>query len=133
MIQKHPINPDLFYALNCQIPDIAVLVGSRALGTATDDSDWDIAIWWSEDHDTWQQLGHTETLRRALALALNTREENIDLIQAPTAGLAMREKIANEGQLIYTHNPLKWIHFLTRTWREIEQFHWEREHYAIDT
>jgi hypothetical protein len=40
----------------------------------------------------------------------------------------MREKIANEGQLIYTNKPLVWMKFLTRTWWEVEQFYWEKQH-----
>jgi hypothetical protein len=103
-------------------------VGSRALGTNSETSDWDIAIWWLDDKDPWQQLGNTETLRRALASALKTSEDKIDLIDFNRAGLAMREKIANEGQLIYTKKPLAWMHFLTRTWWEIEQFYWDKKH-----
>jgi predicted nucleotidyltransferase len=117
-----------FEQLTCPIPAIAVLVGSRALGTNSETSDWDIAIWWLDDNDPWQQLGNTETLRRALASALKTSEDKIDLIDFNRAGLAMREKIANEGQLIYTKKPLTWMHFLTRTWWEIEQFYWDKKH-----
>jgi len=122
------MNPETFQTLPCAIPAIAVLVGSRALGTATENSDWDIAIWWLDEDDAWKNLGKTETLRRSLANALQTSEDKIDLIDIQQAGLAMREKIANEGQLIYTHKPLVWMKFLTRTWWEVEQFYWEKQH-----
>lgn len=55
-----------FEQLTCPIPAIAVLIGSRALGTNRETSDWDIAIWWLDNHAPWQQLGNTETLRRAI-------------------------------------------------------------------
>jgi predicted nucleotidyltransferase len=122
------IDDNTFQTLPCAIPTIAVLVGSRALGTATKTSDWDIAIWWLDEDDAWKNLGKTETLRRSLANALQTTEDKIDLIDIQQAGLAMREKIANEGQLIYTNKPLVWMKFLTRTWWEVEQFYWEKQH-----
>lgn len=122
------MNANTFQTLACTIPAIAVLVGSRALGTATETSDWDIAIWWLDEDDAWKNLGKTETLRRSLAKALHTSEDKIDLIDMQQAGLAMREKIANEGQLIYTNKPLVWMKFLTRTWWEVEQFYWEKQH-----
>ena len=58
----------------------AVLVGSRANGTAHPDSDWDIAIQWSAlmaDADQWVA---TEQLRQALRQALQVPETHIDLI-----------------------------------------------------
>lgn len=116
----------LFKTLSCPIPAIAVLVGSRALGTATETSDWDIAIWWLDGDDSWQNIGKMETLHRNLAKAMNTTEDKIDLIDIQHAGLAMREKIANEGKLIYAQKPLAWMKFLTRTWWEVEEFYWEQ-------
>ena len=47
--------------------EFAVLVGSRATGSARDDSAWDIALQWSPQLDWLSALGQTETLRRALA------------------------------------------------------------------
>jgi hypothetical protein len=117
-----------FQSLTCPVPSIAVLVGSRALNTETPNSDWDIAIWWLDADDAWTNLGKTELLRRNLAKAMNSTEDNIDLIDIQQAGLAMREKIANEGQLIYAQKPLAWMKFLTRTWWEVEQFYWEQQH-----
>lgn len=122
------IDANTFQTLTHPIPAIAVLVGSRALGTATEHSDWDIAIWWLDEEDAWKNLGKTETLRRSLAKTLQTTEDKIDLIDIQQAGLAMREKIANEGKLIYANKPLAWMKFLTRTWWEVEQFYWEKQH-----
>lgn len=117
-----------FQTLTCPIPAISVMVGSRALGTATPHSDWDIAIWWLDGDDSWQNIGKTEILRRELAKVLDIAEDKIDLIDMQAAGLAMREKIANEGVLIYAQKLLDWMKFLTRTWWEVEQFYWEQQH-----
>lgn len=55
----------LMHTLRVQLLlDFAVLVGSRATGTAHARSDWDIALQWSPWLDWWlSTLSHTETLR----------------------------------------------------------------------
>lgn len=39
--------------------ELAILIGSRATGTAHPDSDWDIAIQWNRGMDFIQQLAAT--------------------------------------------------------------------------
>ncbi|MDZ4253426.1 MAG: nucleotidyltransferase domain-containing protein [Sulfuritalea sp.] len=65
--------------------ELAVLVGSRADGRAHEGSDWDIAIQWPAALSLFDTLAHGETLRRDLATALGTAEEQIDLIDLPRA------------------------------------------------
>ena len=106
--------------------ELAVLIGSRATGKTTSDSDWDIAIQWGRDTDFLTQLADTEVLRRALAHLLGVGENKVDLIDLPTAGLAMRAAVAEEGILLKGDNTLPWHHFLKRTWRELEEYYWEQ-------
>ena len=105
--------------------DFSVLVGSQATGAATHNSDWDIAIQWPYAMSFEQQLTRTEKLRHTLAQALHTRDDNIDLINAPTAQLAMKARIANEGIELSGIEGLPWRHFLKRTWRELEEYDWD--------
>ena len=72
-----------------------------------------------------QQLIRTEGLRHTLALALNVSDDKIDLINAPTAQLAMKARIANEGLELSGVEGLSWRHFLKRTWRELEEYDWD--------
>ncbi len=102
----------------------AVLVGSRANGQPRPDSDWDIALMWAHDTDGWHLLGQTETLRRALALAIGVPEGQIDLIDLRRANLAMRATVAQDGQPLWIGDALAWSKFLQRTWREVETFMW---------
>ena len=104
-------------------PDLefAVLVGSRAAGTHTAASDWDIALQWRRDLDWMEQLGRTETLRRLLAETLAVPEAVVDLVDAPRANLAMRAVIAEEGVVLAGEDGLPWQRFLRRTWRELEE------------
>lgn len=106
--------------------ELAVLIGSRVTGTIRLDSDWDIAIQWSRGIDFLQQLNLTEQLRRTLAEKLGVSEQTVDLIDLPTARLAIRAVVAEEGQPLKGVDSLAWHRFLRRTWRELEEHYWEQ-------
>ena len=110
--------------------EFSVLVGSQATGKAHAASDWDIALQWSPALDWLTVLSHTETLRSQLAEALQISPESIDLIELRRANLAMRASAAEEGLPLTGQDTLAWAHFLQRTWRELEDFYWEKQHAA---
>jgi len=110
--------------------EFAVLVGSRAKGTARTNSDWDIALQWSPKLDWLTVLDLTETLRRTLADTLQTDPSLIDLIELRRANLAMRASVAEEGLPLTGQDTLAWAHFLQRTWRDLEDFYWSKRHAA---
>jgi len=133
---RPPIQPDPRLVLLAQwlssVADLefAVLVGSRAQGTARTQSDWDIALQWRPQADWLALLGTQETLRRRIADTLGASPEDIDLIELPRANLAMRANAAEDGVVLKGEDTLAWARFLTRTWRELEDFYWERAHAA---
>jgi len=108
--------------------ELAVLVGSQAENRAHPGSDWDIAIQWKRELITFENLASTETLRRELANVLDVEESMVDLINLPSAGLAMRALVAENGIPLKGENSLEWNHFLGRTWRELEMYEWEKQH-----
>ena len=108
----------------------AVLIGSQVNGTARPDSDWDIAIAWQPGLDWLENLAETEMLRKQLAISINVTDKQIDLIDIRVASLAMRRTIADDGLCLKGGETLAWARFLTRTWREIEDFYWEKDHAA---
>lgn len=106
----------------------AVLVGSRAEGTAHPHSDWDIALQWDFSLGWLDVLGRTETLRRKLASALQVAESEVDLIELRRANLAMKATVAEDGLVLCGGDSLEWARFLRRTWRELEDFYWDKAH-----
>lgn len=111
--------------------ELAILVGSRANRRARPASDWDIAIqFFRNDDDGFQAFGRLETLHRQLAKLLGVGEEGVDLIELPRARLAMRAVVAEEGLPLKGEDCLAWCHFLSRTWRDLEDFYWEERHAA---
>lgn len=114
------------------MPDIefSVLVGSRAEGKAHAESDWDIALQWKAGFDWMAILGKTETLRRKIADAIGVTPDKIDLIELRRANLAMCANVAESGLPLTVENTLAWARFLNRTWRELEDFYWEKNHAA---
>lgn len=110
---------------------LAVLVGSRASGRPHPESDWDIALVWQQPNQgALVQLREEEMLRQRLAACLDISSEKIDLIDLDHANLAMRANAAESGILLKGDNTLAWSRFLTRTWRELEDFYWDRAHAA---
>lgn len=106
--------------------ELAVLIGSRANGSAHAGSDWDIAVQWSRDMGFMEQLAATEQLRKTLSSTLGISEQAVDLIDMIRARLAMRAVIAEEGVPLKGGDSLTWHRFLQRTWRELEEQYWEQ-------
>jgi len=61
---------------------------------------------------------------------LGTSCSCIDLVDIPTARLAMRAVVAEEGVVIKGAETLAWHRFLQRTWRELEEHYWEQTYAA---
>lgn len=110
--------------------ELAILIGSRATGTATSESDWDIAIQWPREMAFFEQLAATEKLRHEIAMIVCLTDQAIDLIDLPTARLTMRAVIAEEGVALKGGDSLAWHRFLQRTWRELEEHYWEETYAA---
>ena len=108
--------------------ELAVLVGSRAEKRAHQDSDWDVAVQFSRNLSAFDRLSATENIRRKLAGLIGVEEYLVDLIDIPNARLAMRSLIVDVGIPLKGENDLVWNHFLTRTWRELEMYDWEKQH-----
>ena len=104
---------------------------SRAVGNATPSSDWDIALQWQHDSNSYMaHLERTENMRRDISKVLQVSPDKIDLIDVPSTKLAMRELIANHGIVLSGDESLPWIHFLQRTWRELEDYYWDELYVA---
>jgi len=107
-------------------PDVefAVLVGSRADGTATSASDWDIALQLRREGRSYMsELARMEALRHDIGALLETEPDRIDLISAPSAKLAMRDLVANHGTALTDPTSLPWLHFLQRSCRVLEDYY----------
>jgi predicted nucleotidyltransferase len=125
-----PSNPLVQALLAQEHLEFAVLVGSRATGKARPDSDWDIALQWAPQLEWLTVLDLTETLRRTLADVLQIAPDAVDLIELRRANLAMRASVAEEGLPLTGQDSLAWPHFLQRTWRDMEDFYWDKRHAA---
>lgn len=110
--------------------EFAVLVGSQANGTATAQSDWDLALRWRKDISAMDQLMLSEKLKQAIHQDMGVHPEQVDIIDMSSAKLAMRALVAEEGVVLKGQGTLPWLNFLTLTWAELEDFHWRKTHAA---
>ncbi len=81
---------------------------------------------WQRDLDEMSKLAYTEQLRKQLFETLGIPGNKIDFINIPGAGLAMSENIANQGIVSKGENTLALSHFLTKTWRQLEEYCWDK-------
>jgi predicted nucleotidyltransferase len=51
----------------------SLLFGSRAKGSENEQSDWDIAIFFKDNSNAWDNLGKKEEIRRQVAKALKIK------------------------------------------------------------
>ena len=105
--------------------EFAVLIGSRASGKVSPNSDWDFAVRWRHGLSKMTILSCGERLRHRLAQALQVPDALIDLVDISSAGLAMRAVIVEEGISLKGGDSIAWNRFLSRTWRDLEEFYWE--------
>ncbi len=114
------------------IPDLelAILVGSRARGTATQQSDWDIAVRWKKHIAGLASLERSEILKQQIADIMGIPKDQIDLIDLAAARLAMRAVVAEEGIILKGEDTLAWSHYLTQTWGEMEDYYWRQSNAA---
>ena len=125
------LDPLRQFLLNQDTLEFAVLVGSRAAGGATTNSDWDIALQWQDDAISYMSyLERMEKIRQEIAKVLQVSLDQVDLIDVPSTKLAMRELLANHGLVLSGDESLPWIHFLHRTWRELEDHYWDELYVA---
>lgn len=112
-------------------PDVmfAVLVGSRANDTHTDQSDWDIAALWRHG-PALDRIGKHELLRHDLARHLAIPDDKVDLIDLSNTRLAMQAVVVEEGQLVWANDALAWAKYQVRVWRELEDYYWKKAHAA---
>jgi predicted nucleotidyltransferase len=124
--------PDHLSKVFADTPELAfaVLIGSRAQQTARADSDWDIAVSWKPMADSFLRLGRHESLRHRLAQCLDLADDKIDLVDLAAARLAMKAVVAEEGEVLHINDELAWAYFQTTTWRELEDYYWDRAHAA---
>ena len=114
------------------MPDVAfaLLVGSRAAGKASVDSDWDVALWISRDLSALDRLRCFEEARWEITGVLGITPSLVDVIDLAESGLAMRAIAVNEGVLLKQDASSLYNRFLNRTWRKLEEFQWEARHAA---
>ncbi len=128
---NQPASPHIIAIQHCiaNTPDVlfAVLVGSRANDTQTEQSDWDIAVKWRYG-PALDRVGKHETLRHNLARRLAVPDEKIDLVDLSSTRLTMQALVVEEGQLIWAKDELAWAKYQVRVWRELEDYYWRQAH-----
>lgn len=115
---------DVVQRVSAAAPDVladepvvfAVLFGSRAAGTARDDSDTDVAVLLTDDVLPSQYLDVQLRLVRCLSRASGVGD--IDLVVLNDAPLPLRGRVVGSGVPLYSADEPARVEYVSRTFRE---------------
>lgn len=115
-------DPEVFRKTTSQIAQeianlgLLILFGSRAKGTAREDSDWDLAILSQMELDAppeaWGELSLYEKLGRILQIP----SDRIDLVNLRHCSPLLGYVVAKEGKILYEAEPNLFRSFQCKAW-----------------
>lgn len=119
MINHH----DIINCLQAFFQDIqgVYLFGSYAQGTATSQSDVDIAIL------TVSKPQEDSLLTASEALAIQLKVEHVDLVDLKRAGVVFQEEIIKTGHRIYSFDDIFCDNYESYIYRKAMDFNWSRK------
>jgi predicted nucleotidyltransferase len=95
--------------------DLVVLFGSRAKGTATERSDWDLGVLLKpEGRDPLRLYG----LDPELAQALGCSSDAVDVVDLSRASYLLQQVVATEGVVLFERQPGMFAAFRSRASRQ---------------
>ncbi len=106
----------------------SILFGSRAKGNAHDHSDWDVALFFSDNSDAWENMGKKEDIRQQIAKALKIESQMIDLVDLYQSGLGISATVVDEGVVLSEQDSLALAYFYQGIWAKLEDYYWNVEH-----
>jgi predicted nucleotidyltransferase len=92
---------------------LLVLFGSQARGTATEQSDWDVAIQCEPVLTGWEQLAFDQPVATSLGIS----SDRLDLVNLPHCSPLLGYAIARDGQLLYEAEPGLFRRFQLKAWK----------------
>jgi uncharacterized protein len=95
--------------------DLIVLFGSRAKGTHTSTSDWDLGITFRQKPEQPLRLFELDTL---LAPLVGCSSDAIDLVDLEHSSYLLQRVVTEEGQLLFERRPGLFLSFCSRAIRQ---------------
>ena len=77
-----------------------ILFGSRAKGSEHEHSDWDVALFFNDNSDAWENMGKKEDIRQQIAKALKIDGQMIDLVDLYQSSLGISATVVDEGVIL---------------------------------
>ncbi|MBL7003713.1 MAG: nucleotidyltransferase domain-containing protein [Gammaproteobacteria bacterium] len=108
----------------------SILFGSRARGTETPESDWDIAIWFKDNSDAWENLGKKEDIRNQVCKLFAINETKVDIVDLARSELSINATVVDEGIELSEQDSLALAYYYQGVWSKIEEFYWNLNHAA---
>ena len=108
----------------------SILFGSRAKGGVHESSDWDVALFFNDNSDAWENMGKKEDIRQQIAKALKIEDQMIDLVDLYQSGLGISATVVDEGVVLSDQDSLALAYYYQGVWAKLEDYYWNIEHAA---
>ena len=108
----------------------SILFGSRAKGGVHESSDWDVALFFNDNSDAWENMGKKEEIRQQIAKALKIEDQMIDLVDLYQSGLGISATVVDEGVVLSDQDSLALAYYYQGVWAKLEDYYWNIEHAA---
>ena len=108
----------------------SILFGSRAKGGVHESSDWDVALFFNDNSDAWENMGKKEEIRQQIAKALKIEDQMIDLVDLYQSGLGISATVIDEGVVLSDQDSLELAYYYQGVWAKLEDYYWNIEHAA---
>ena len=95
--------------------DLIVLFGSRAKGTHTPSSDWDLGITFRQEPDQPLRLFELDAL---LSPLVGCSSDAIDLVDLEHSSYLLQRMVTEEGHLLFERTPGLFLNFCSRAIRQ---------------
>ena len=108
----------------------SILFGSRAKGGVHESSDWDVALFFNDNSDAWENMGKKEDIRQQIAKALKIDGQMIDLVDLYQSSLGISATVVDEGVILSDQDSLALAYYYQGVWAKLEEYYWNIEHAA---
>ena len=108
----------------------SILFGSRAKSSAHEHSDWDVALFFIDNSDAWENIGKKEDIRQQIAKALKINDQMIDLVDLYQSSLGINATVVDEGIILSDQDSLALAYYYQGVWAKLEDYYWNIEHAA---
>ncbi len=90
------------------------------MGNVHERSDWDVALFFDDNSDAWENIGKKEDSRQQIAKALKIEGQAIDIVDLYQSGLGISATVVDEWLILSDQDSLALAYYYQGVWAKLE-------------